>query len=255
MTAFADRTGRGMYPHLPVALAERERSVLRALIRVMNHRLGLALRPGHVQRIKDQFGTKMVGHRPAHDTLAVHVEHHGQEHEPRPGRHVEPAPVETGVMSATQSRPGSGHVTSWVTNLPRSRFLADEVGQRYRLRWQVELLFKEWKSYANLHAFDTSNAGIAEGLVWTAIAASVLKRYLARTTQALRGVEVSTRKVAMCARHGLGEVFRVLARGRRRGFLPVLRDLVDYLASNATRSHPKRDRKKGRLQFGLEPVL
>ena len=103
-------------------------------------------------------------------------------------------------------------------------------------------------------AFDTSNAGIAEGLIGTAIAASVLKRYLARMTQALRGVEVSTRKVAMCARHGLGDVFRVLARGRRRGFLPVLRDL-DYLASNATRSHPKRDRKKGRLQFGLEPLL
>ena len=59
----------------------------------------------------------------------------------------------------------------------------------------------------------------------------------------------------MRARHGLGDVFRVLARGRRRGFLPVLRNLVDYLASNATRSHPKRDRKKGRLQFGLEPVL
>ena len=142
-----------------------------------------------------------------------------------------------------------------VTNLARSRFSAEQVGQLYRLRWQVELLFKEWKSYANLHAFDTSKAGIAEGLIWTAIAASVLKRYLAQMTQALRGVEVSTRKVAMCARHGLGDVFRVLARGRRRGFLPVLRDLVDYLASNAIRSHPKRDRKRGRLQFGLEPVL
>ena len=106
-----------------------------------------------------------------------------------------------------------------------------------------------------LHAFDTSNAGIAEGLIWTAIAASVLKRYLAQMTQALRGVEVSTRKVAMCARHGLGDVFRALACGRRRGFLPVLRGLVDYLANNATRSHPKRDRKKGRLQFGLEPIL
>ena len=145
--------------------------------------------------------------------------------------------------------------TLLVTNLARSRFSAEQVGQLYRLRWQVELLFKEWKSYANLHAFDTSKAGIAEGLIWTAIAASVLKRYLARMTQALRGVEVSTRKVAMCARHGLGDVFRVLACGRSRGFLPVLRDLVDYLARNATRSHPKRDRKKGRLQFGLEPVL
>ena len=142
-----------------------------------------------------------------------------------------------------------------VTNLPRSRFRAEQVGQLYRLRWQVELLFKEWKSYANLPAFDTSNAGMAEGLIGTAIAASALKRYLARMTQALRGGEVSTRKVAMGARHGLGEVFRVLARGRSRGFLPVLRGLVDYPASNATRSHPKRDRKKGRILFGLEPVL
>ena len=74
-------------------------------------------------------------------------------------------------------------------------------------------------------------------------------------TQVLRGVEVSTRKVAMCARHGLGDVFRVLVCGRRRGFLPALRNLVDYLANNATRSHPKRDRKKGRLQFELELVL
>ena len=145
--------------------------------------------------------------------------------------------------------------TLLVTNLPRTRFSAEQVGQLYRLRWQVELLFKEWKSYANLHAFDTSNAGIAEGLIWAAIAASVLKRYLAQMTQALRKVEISTRKVAMCARHGLGDVFHALACGRSRGFLPVLRGLVDYLASNATRSHPKRDRKKGRLQFGLEPVL
>jgi len=142
-----------------------------------------------------------------------------------------------------------------VTNLSRARMTGEQVGQVYRLRWQVELLFKEWKSYANLHAFDTKNASIAEGLIWTAVAASVLKRYLGQMTQALRGVEVSTRKVAMCARHGVGDVFRVLATGRRRGLVRALRGLVDYLANNAMRAHPKRDRRKGRLQFGLEPVF
>ena len=149
--------------------------------------------------------------------------------------------------------PEEAQYTWLVTNLSRDRYTAQAVGQLYRLRWQVELMFKEWKSYANLHAFDTNNAGIAEGLIWTAIAASILKRYLGQMTQALRGVEVSTRKAAMCARHGLGGLFRVLATQKGRGLLPVLRRLVDYLASNAARAHPKRDRKTGRLQFGLEP--
>jgi hypothetical protein len=41
----------------------------------------------------------------------------------------------------------------------------------------MELLFKEWKSYANLHAFDTENPAIVEGLIWIAIAAAALKRF------------------------------------------------------------------------------
>ena len=149
--------------------------------------------------------------------------------------------------------PEEEQYTLLVTNLSRDRFTAEAVGQVYRLRWQVELMFKEWKSYANLHAFDTNNAGIAEGLIWTAIAASILKRYLGQMTQALRGVEISTRKAAMCAHHGLGGLFRVLATEKSRGLLPVLRRLIDYLAGNAIRAHPKRDRRKGRLQFGLDP--
>ncbi|WP_376708498.1 transposase [Shewanella surugensis] len=30
----------------------------------------------------------------------------------------------------------------WLTNLPRAEFSADEVMMLYRVRWQVELLFK-----------------------------------------------------------------------------------------------------------------
>jgi thiamine transporter ThiT len=65
----------------------------------------------------------------------------------------------------------------------------------------MELLFKEWKSYANLHAFDTAKAAIVAGLMWTAIAAAALKRFLAHMTQRLLEVSISTRKVAMCAQH------------------------------------------------------
>ena len=47
-----------------------------------------------------------------------------------------------------------------------------------------------------LHAFDTENPAIVEGLIWTAIAAAALKRFLAHMTQLLLDVPMSTRKVA-----------------------------------------------------------
>ena len=40
-------------------------------------------------------------------------------------------------------------------------------------------------------------SGIAEGLIWAAVAAAAMKRYLAHMTQVLHAVEVSTRKVAL----------------------------------------------------------
>lgn len=142
-----------------------------------------------------------------------------------------------------------------VTNLPRARYTARQVDQAYHLRWQIELLFKEWKSYANLHAFDTANAAIAEGLIWAAIAAAILKRYLAHVTQIVHGVESSTRTVAMCAHHVLGPIFHALTTTSQRGLNTALRRAIDYFAANATRAHPKRDRTTGRLQFALQPIL
>jgi len=81
-------------------------------------------------------------------------------------------------------------------------------------------VFKEWKSYANLHAFDTTKVAIVEGLIWTAIAAAALKRFLAHMTQLLLEVPMSTRKVAMCAVHVLGDIVRACSAETWRGSLP-----------------------------------
>jgi hypothetical protein len=66
---------------------------------------------------------------------------------------------------------------SFLTNLPATRYPLEGICRAYKWRWQVELLFKEWKSYANLHAFDPTKVAIVEGLIWTAIAAAALKRF------------------------------------------------------------------------------
>jgi len=143
----------------------------------------------------------------------------------------------------------------FLTNLPPKRYPLEVICRAYKWRWQVELLFKEWKSYANLHAFDTANVAIVEGLIWTAIAAAALKRFLAYMTQLLAEVPMSTRKVAMCAVHVLGDIVRALQSGDGAGLSAALEQAVTYLACHAQRAHPKRDRQTGRSQLGLEPLL
>jgi Transposase DDE domain len=142
-----------------------------------------------------------------------------------------------------------------VTNLPAKRYPLDMIYRAYKWRWQVELLFKAWKSYANLHAFDTANPAIVEGLIWTAIAAAALKRFLAYMTQLLAAVPMSTRKVAMCAVHVLGAIIQALQSGDERGLDTALEEAVTYLACHAQRAHPERDRQRGRSQLGLEPLF
>jgi hypothetical protein len=139
-----------------------------------------------------------------------------------------------------------------LTNLAPQRYPLDTICRAYKWRWQVELLFKEWKSYANLHAFDTTNAVIVEGLIWIAIAAAALKRFLAHMTQLLLEVPMSTRKVAMCAMDVLGDVVEALQRGDEAGLYAALEAAITYLARHAQRAHPARDQQTGRSQLGLE---
>jgi hypothetical protein len=142
-----------------------------------------------------------------------------------------------------------------LTNLLAQRYPLDMIYRAYKWRWQVELLFKEWKSYANLHAFDTENPAIVEGLIWTAIAAAALKRFLAHMTQLLLEVPMSTRKVAMCAVHVLGRIVQALKTGDVAGLYDAIEAAIMYLACHAQRAHPKRDRHTGRSQLGLEPLF
>ena len=145
-----------------------------------------------------------------------------------------------------------GQYLHLVTNLPRERYDAATVRQIYRLRWQVELLFKEWKSHANLHAFNTANPYLAEGLMWAALAAATLKRYLAHAAQRATGVETSTLRAAMSGPHLVPPLIRAL----RQGFdtlIQAVEKVLRYLAANAQRAHPARDRRKGRSQIGILP--
>jgi len=140
-----------------------------------------------------------------------------------------------------------------LTNLEAKEFSLHLVRKLYSLRWQVELLFKEWKSYANVHRFQTGKAGIVEGLLWASLAASLVKRFLSHATSIVfGGIETSTRRTAMILTDHLRDLFRRIVQGKQ--FRSVFRELFNFLEKYARRAHPKRDKKIGRLSSGLQHV-
>lgn len=139
------------------------------------------------------------------------------------------------------------------TNLDAADFAVTLVRRVYAVRWQIELAFKEWKSYSNLHKFNTAKAPIAQGLIWASLSAALIKRYLAQATQIVHDVATSTRKAAMCVGSHVATLLTA-AIGRADLSTPLANALA-FLATHARRHSAKRDLNDGRLAAGLEALL
>ena len=139
---------------------------------------------------------------------------------------------------------------SWtwlLTNLPAD-CSAENIGQLYRLRWQIELLFKDWKSYANLHALQSAHPDIVEGFIWASLCAAFLKRAVASFSQFVLARPVSTRLVAMGGPH----LLPMLADWARHDFpISLLRRILLFVGNNARPTHP--ERRGPRDILGLRP--
>ena len=138
-----------------------------------------------------------------------------------------------------------------VTNINRNLVLSvSTIRDLYRLRWQIELLFKEWKSFSNLHSFATKIPAIAEGLIWLSLTAAAIKRFLVHAAERVhQDNELSTQRAAKALANTLEALLVALL--AKRAIKETLRATLEYLNRNARRAHPKRDRKSGRLATGL----
>ena len=142
-----------------------------------------------------------------------------------------------------------------LTNLPKERYTISMICLGYKLRWQVELLFKEWKSYTNLHKFDTEKETIAEALIWASLAASAIKRFLAHATEYLLEVVISTQKASIPSAYALPQLFLALRYGDGPWYRRAFNALIRYLGRNAQRAHPERDARTGRSALGLKSIF
>ncbi len=144
------------------------------------------------------------------------------------------------------------HGTRLCTNLSHTEFSAEQVGDVYRLRWQIELLFKEWKSFTNMHRFDTQNPHIIESLVWAALAAAIVVRCISAEASKRSRVVLSTQTAAKSASVWLVKLMVTAARAPSR-LRRALHEAVRYLEKNARRANMPRDRKTGRYR-SLDPI-
>lgn len=134
-----------------------------------------------------------------------------------------------------------------ITTLPQSQFTAQDIQQYYALRWQIELLFKELKSYCNLSTFSTENEHIVRTLIWSSLLVMLLKRYMALATSALYRMAVSTQKAQRSAMTWMHNWVEALT-----GEVPMdyaIEQIISFLNVNARRAHQKRD--KGSLSMKL----
>ena len=150
---------------------------------------------------------------------------------------------------------GKSEPSYWVTNLPREQYSAHTIIKLYRLRWQIELLFKEWKSYCNLQKFNTRKASMMEGLIWTSLLALLVKRRIGFSIQQLKGVEISSFMVAKNTQGWFYGLMESIIHYDLQELTQAWNWAIDYLSRYAIRAHPDRDRKTGRLALGLNPFI
>ncbi|KZN55267.1 hypothetical protein N482_24345 [Pseudoalteromonas luteoviolacea NCIMB 1942] len=93
-----------------------------------------------------------------------------------------------------------------LTKLPETGFNFDQLLDIYAMRWQIELFFKELKSWNNLKGFMITDPDIAESLVWLSLLLAFVKRFVCHSASRLFRCAISTFKANKSALRWLGDV-------------------------------------------------
>lgn len=56
--------------------------------------------------------------------------------------------------------------SAFITNVPIEILSAEIIGTIYQLRWEIELIFKQWKSQLKMNVLEGINHNRIECLIW-----------------------------------------------------------------------------------------
>lgn len=126
-----------------------------------------------------------------------------------------------------------------LTSLSPAEFRPGLVASLYRLRWQVELLFKECKSYTQLKKFQTRDRHIVVGLIWASLLSVLVRRFLLYCAFKRTGDMVAPFIAAAMSWTFIRDLAKAAVR-RLRSFHNHVRCVLDTLRNMAKRTNPHR---------------
>jgi hypothetical protein len=127
----------------------------------------------------------------------------------------------------------------FLTNADVKKLPLRSIGRIYRLRWQIELTFKELKSFSELRKFLTGNANIVQGFVWASFCALLIRRFIVGCAQDFTDIVLSFHKAAISSRTFMLDFIRCVL-NRFTGLKQCLTDILEYLSSTMHLSNPQR---------------
>jgi predicted secreted protein len=138
------------------------------------------------------------------------------------------------------------------TNLSREEFSGEVLRKFYHYRWQIEIVFKQWKSYTNLKKFNTRKSNIAEGLVWANLITHVVVTFLGNSIKFKnRIIEISLFNIVKSSHQFMRDLITSLSSGDYSGLNLVIKKIERFLIKNKKRRNLKRDQEVGALNIPL----
>jgi hypothetical protein len=148
----------------------------------------------------------------------------------------------------------SSRVVRWyLTTVPRDMLTAPQIIQAYRLRWLVELLFRELKQAADLGRSFTADAHAVQAMTYGAMLAHVLVRSLRIQAALDNEIPLEQLRPLAClhvARAFARDIIDALAAAPANAWCQVAKQVGDVLVRLARELKPSRSRQRIALNLG-----
>jgi hypothetical protein len=134
-----------------------------------------------------------------------------------------------------------------ITNVPRKMLSGKEVLEVYRVRWQVELVFKTWKSELKVDEWRTQKVGRIEAEIYGKLLGAVVQSWLTLLSW-VQGPAKSMRRIMKGMKGLVAKAMWQLARTGAAGLVATLAVALPGLRRLGTLQKSKKEKGKGTFQ-------